>query len=61
LLTVVTIVFPSKGDFAVVDIQQSIIGNGDAMRIAAQIGQDLFRSAEGAFSVNDPFDMTNWG
>lgn len=48
-------VFPLKGDSAVLKRYQAVVGNGDPVRIAAEIIKDLSRSSEGRFCVNDPF------
>ena len=57
LLVVVTVIFPTKGDLAVVDVQQAVIGNGNAVRVQTQVVQDLFGTAEGRFGVNHPFGL----
>ena len=54
VLVVVAIVLPAECDRALVDVQQPIVGNGDAMRIASQVAQDLFGSTEGWLGVHDP-------
>jgi len=56
-LTVVGIVFIAEGDGVVLPIQnlQSVIGDGDPVSVAAQIGQDRWRTGKGPFGVNDPF------
>lgn len=51
----VAVVFPAKANFAVVDGEQTIVGYGDAMGIAADIVEDLFGSGERRLGVNDPF------
>lgn len=37
------------------------IGDGDAMGVAAEIGEHLFRPAERWFGVDDPFEATDFG
>jgi len=54
LLIVVGRVPPTKGDVAFVERNQSMIGDGDAMGVAAEILQHVFGSAEGWFGVDDP-------
>ena len=36
---------------------QTVIGNGDAVGIAAEIVQDLFRAAEGRLRVDHPLNL----
>lgn len=50
---VVAIVLPAEADLSLV---QAAVGDGDAMGVAAQIGEDLFGTAERRFGVDDPFD-----
>jgi hypothetical protein len=39
---------------AVFDLDESVIGDGDPMSVLAQIFDDLFRSGEGFFRIDDP-------
>ncbi len=41
------IVLPAEPDMGRVEIEQPAVGVGDAMCIAREIGQDLFRTGEG--------------
>ena len=54
MLIVVSGVAPTKGDLSVVESNQSVVGDGDAMGIAAEILQHVIGSAEGWFGVDDP-------
>lgn len=55
LLTVaIAIIFPAKLNIAVVDIEEAIVGDGDAVRLSCDVLEDLFRSGEGALRVNHP-------
>jgi len=47
-------VTPAKGNLAVRQCDQAMVGDGDAMSIAAEILQDVLGSAEGWFGVDDP-------
>ena len=51
----VFVIAPAEGDFAVHKADQPMIGDCDAMRVAAQIIKDLMRAAEGRFGIDDPF------
>jgi hypothetical protein len=37
LLIAVAIIFPTKGDLTVFEIEQAVIGDGDAVRVAPEI------------------------
>ncbi len=54
LLIVVGRVTPAKGNLAVRQSDESVIGDGDAVSIAAKILQHVLGSAEGWFGVDDP-------
>ena len=54
LLAAVGIVLPAKADALSVEGQQAVIGNGDAMGVAAQVAQHLCGSAEGRLGIDDP-------
>ena len=47
-------VAPAKGNLAVRQRDQAMVGDGDAVGIAAEILQDVLGSAEGWFGVDDP-------
>jgi hypothetical protein len=47
-------VSPTEADFAVCQSDQPVIGNGDAVRIVAEVFEDVFGAAEGPFGVNHP-------
>src|ERR1700681_1870129 len=50
------IVLPAEGDVGLVEIEQAIVGDRDAMSVAREIGQDLLGTGEGLFGIDDPFD-----
>ena len=52
--TVVGRVTPAKGDLAVGQRDQAMVGDGDAVSVAAEILQYVIGSAEGGFGVDDP-------
>ena len=54
LLIVVGGVAPAEGDLAVRQCDQAMVGDGDAVGIAAEILQDVIGPAEGWFGVDDP-------
>lgn len=52
--TILPIVLPGKAHLAVGKRDQPTVGDGDAMRIAAEISQHLFGPAEWRFGIDDP-------
>ena len=50
------IVFPGEADLAVGEREQPAVGDGDAMGVAAEIGQHLFGAAERWLGVDDPVE-----
>jgi len=55
-----SIVFPLKRDLAIFHSQQALVGNGDAMGVAAEIFQHLLRTAEGRLGIDHPFSLLQW-
>ena len=53
---VVSIVLPGEADLAVGERDQSAVGDGDAMGVAAEISQHLFGAAERWLGIDDPVD-----
>jgi hypothetical protein len=54
LLVAVSGVSPAEGDVALGEGDKSVVGDGDAVGVGAEIAQSVFRSAEGRFGVDDP-------
>ena len=54
LLIVVGGVAPAKGNLALRQCDQAMVGDGDAVSVAAEILQHVLGSAEGWFGVDDP-------
>ena len=50
----VRVVLPPEADLFSVERKQAVVGDGNAVRIAAEIAQHLHRSAERGFGVNHP-------
>ena len=46
----------AEADVVPVQIQQPIVGDRDAVRVARKIGQHPFGTGEGPFRVDDPVD-----
>jgi hypothetical protein len=49
------IVPPAEADVGLVEIEQATVGDRDAMGVTREIGQDLLRTREGFFRIDDPF------
>src|SRR4029077_2427085 len=54
LLAAVSIILIAEGNALPVEGQQAVIGNGDAMGVAAQVAEHLGGSAEGRLGIDDP-------
>ncbi len=54
LLIATSVVPPAERDVIVVKGEQSMIGDGDAVGVASEIAENLFRSTECRFRVDDP-------
>ena len=54
LLVAVSIIFPPKGDLAICQGDQSVVGNGHAVRVPGQILEYVFWSAKRSLGVDDP-------
>jgi hypothetical protein len=54
LLLAVRIVFPAKRDSIILERNQSMVGDGDAVRIASEIVQNMLGTAEGWFGIDHP-------
>lgn len=50
----VFIIPPSEGYFALMKADQTVIGNGNTMRVSARVIQNLFRTAKGRFAIHNP-------
>src|SRR5262249_27237950 len=55
-LAVRTVVFPGKADLPIGEREQPAIGDGDAMGVAAEIGQHLFGASERWLGVDHPVE-----
>src|SRR5215475_11986522 len=56
-LVVGAIIFPAEADAAILAGEQTAVADCDAMGVAAEIVEDLLRSGERAFGIDDPFDI----
>ena len=53
---VLAVVLPGEGDVVLVAGDEPAIGDGDAMGVAAEIGEHLGGAAEGLLGIDDPVD-----
>ena len=51
------VVLIGEAHLVMVDITDPIVGDRDAMRVPADVIEDLLRPGEGAFGVDDPLDL----
>ena len=51
---VMSIILPSKRHVSVGDLYEAMVGDRDAMGVASQIMQYVFRSAEWSLRINHP-------
>ena len=57
LLIVIGRVSPAESRLAIAHLDQTPVGDGDTMRIARQIFEDVFGSTEWTPGLNDPLQM----
>src|ERR1019366_5593680 len=50
----VGIILPAEADLLSVEADEAVVGDGDAMGVAAEVAQHMFRTAEGRSYVDDP-------
>ena len=53
-LAFVSIVLPLEADLIVFDIEQAIVGDRDAVSVAAHVIEHLLRSGERSLGIDDP-------
>ena len=61
VLVVVPIIAPTEGDPAAGERDEPTVGDCDAVRVAAEIGQNRSGACEGPLGVNDPLDTAQLG
>ena len=59
-LAVRSIVFPGKANLPVGEREQPAVGDGDAIGLAAEIGQHLFGASERWFGVDHPVEAAEF-
>jgi hypothetical protein len=53
-------VAPTKGDLAVVERNQSVVGDGYAVGVTGEVVKHIRRTTEGWFGVDDPVFSKLW-
>ena len=53
---VLAVVLPAEADVIVAELDQAAVGDGDPMRVAGEISEDLRGTGKGRLGVDDPFD-----
>ena len=56
-LAVMAVVAPAEAGLSVVDGEEAVIGDGDAVSVAAEVVEDLLGAGEGPLGVDDPLDL----
>ena len=56
-LAVLTIVLPGEADSAIVEPEQTAVGDGNAVSVAPEIAEYLLGSGEWGFGEDDPVDF----
>jgi hypothetical protein len=51
----VGIILPAEGDLVVLESDEPMVGDGDAMGIAAEIAEDMMGAAKRGFGIDHPF------
>ena len=51
------VVLIAEADVAVVHVEQSLVGDGDTMGVAADVFEDLLGTGEGRFRIHDPVGL----
>ena len=53
----ISIVPPTELNLPIVEIEQSVVGDGDAMGVARDVPENIFRSGKGRFGVDHPLGL----
>ena len=58
LARVVAVILPAKADLAINEVNQTIVGDGDPMRVATKIFEDVLGAAKWWLGVDHPLDSS---
>jgi len=53
------VVLPAEADAAIGAVEETSVGDGDAMSVPAEIVEDDLRSSEGALGIDDPLEAAH--
>src|SRR5262249_19585191 len=54
LLIALGIILPAECNLRAIEGREAVVGDGDAMSVAGEIGEDMMGTAEGWFGIDDP-------
>jgi hypothetical protein len=54
LLATASVVLPKEGDALFLERQETMVGDGDAVSVSGEIVENVFRSTEGSFRMDNP-------
>ena len=57
VMAVMTVIAPAETDLAVLDSEEAVVGDGDAVGVAAEVVENLLRAGEGPLGVDDPLGL----
>ena len=60
LLAMVGVIFPAKGDVAIGNVDDPVIRDSDAMRVAGQVVEDVLGASEWTLGVDYPVVTKQW-
>ena len=49
-----SIIFPAKDNPLAVEVDEPVVGDGDAMGVTGEIAEDMMGTAEGWLGIDDP-------
>lgn len=55
--TVLSVIPPAEADMVIVEIEETAIANGNAMRVASEIRENLRRAGERTLGIDDPLGL----
>jgi hypothetical protein len=54
LLATASVVLPEEGDALLFERYETMVGDGDAVSVAGQIVENVFRATEGSLGIDNP-------
>ena len=54
------VVFPAEGDVVFVEGDETGVGDGDAVGVSREVGEDCAGSGEGGTGIDDPLGVAQW-